>query len=67
MKRILNLNIPGKDLNVNKIYRTNKFFSQQEKNFFFPRNDPNVTDFCFFWGKKQTIYIYNGYHYRKWT
>ena len=51
--RILNLDIPGKELNVNKIHRANNFF-------------PGVTDccccfffvffFCFFWEKKNLRY-----------
>ena len=30
-KRILNLNIPGKKLNVNKIHRGNSFFQKKKK------------------------------------
>ena len=29
--RILNLNIPGEELNVNKIHRANKYFSKKKK------------------------------------
>ena len=29
--RILNLNIPGKELNVNKIHRANNFFQKKQQ------------------------------------